>query len=114
MAGAARRDEANGMAALESKLREAGLIPKGTSARLIPLAGGVSSDIWRVETGGSPFVVKRALPKLRVAADWYAPVARNGAEVGWLRIAKRVVPGAAPDVLLHDPAAGLFAMNYFP
>ncbi len=42
-----------------------------------PLTGGVSSDIWRIDTAAGPICAKRALPKLRVAADWRAPIERN-------------------------------------
>jgi hypothetical protein len=42
-----------------------------------PLTGGVSSDIWCIETEKGFVCAKRALSKLRVAADWYAPVERN-------------------------------------
>lgn len=103
-----------GIPELEGKLRAAKLIPLGAQAHFTPLTGGVASDIWKVETGGTPFVVKRALPKLRVAADWHAPISRNKSEAGWLRVAKRIAPDAAPDVLFHDPDAGMFAMNFFP
>jgi aminoglycoside phosphotransferase (APT) family kinase protein len=80
--------------------------------RFAPLAGGVSSDIVRVESAGGPFVVKRALAKLKVAADWRAPVERNRYEVLWLEAAGAVVPEAVPRVLGHDPAHGLFAMEW--
>jgi 5-methylthioribose kinase len=49
---------------------------------------------------------------LRVARDWRAPVSRNASEVDWLRTAGRIVPGAVPEVLAHDPGAGVFAMEY--
>ena len=42
-----------------------------------PLAGGVSSDIWRVDLARGPVCIKRALPRLKVAAVWEAPVERN-------------------------------------
>ena len=38
-----------------------------------PLTGGVSSDIWLVETTRQRLCIKRALPALRVAAEWQAP-----------------------------------------
>lgn len=79
---------------------------------LEPLAGGVSSDIWHVEDGGRVFVVKRALGKLRVAADWRAPVERNRYEVEWMREASAIAPDAVPAILGDDPAAGLFAMAW--
>ena len=95
-------------------LARCGLVPLGATPRLTALTGGVASDIWKVDIGERTIVVKRALPKLRVAADWRAPVSRNASEADWLRIARRVVPGAVPEVLMQDVASGLFAMTYFP
>jgi 5-methylthioribose kinase len=83
-------------------------------ARARPLAGGVSSDIYRVDLGGRTLCVKRALPKLKVAADWRAPVERNAFEAQWLRVAGSIVPGAVPRVLAEDPAEGAFAMDWLP
>src|SRR5437773_1553640 len=48
------------------------LVSRGTSARFERLPGGVSSDIWLVHAEGISFCVKRALPRLRVAAAWRA------------------------------------------
>ena len=76
------------------------------------LSGGVSSDIWRVETDGHYFCVKRALAKLKVKADWFAPIERNLFEVAWLQVANEVDPGSAPLVLAHDAAAMVCAMVY--
>lgn len=78
------------------------------------LDGGVSSDIYRVEAGKTTFCVKRALPKLKVAADWRAPVERNRYEVDWMRVAGAIVPGAVPRILAEDRAAGAFAMAWLP
>lgn len=93
-------------------LRRLGLIRADERPVVTPLTGGVSSDIMRVDAGGRSFVVKRALPKLRVAADWQAPVERNLYEVAWLREAARAVPGSAPAILADDARAGLFAMDF--
>jgi aminoglycoside phosphotransferase (APT) family kinase protein len=93
-------------------LIRAGLISSQEGVRLEPLAGGVSSDIWKVEGGSGAFVVKRALAKLKVAQDWHVPVSRNASEVAWLKTAREIVPDAAPAVLAHDAEAGLFAMEY--
>jgi aminoglycoside phosphotransferase (APT) family kinase protein len=79
-----------------------------------PLSGGVSSDIYRVDADGLTFCVKRALPKLKVAADWRAPVERNRYEVGWMRTAAGIVPDSVPGILGEDPAAGAFAMAWLP
>jgi len=100
--------------AIAALLRRGGLVPAGIEPIFVPLTGGVASDIWRVDAGQRSFAVKRALPKLRVAADWRAPVSRNAAEADWLRIAARLVPGCVPEILFHDPASGLFAMDFLP
>jgi len=89
-----------------------GLRQDGGPLRYEKLAGGVSSDIWRVDLPSGPICIKRALPKLRVETDWFAPVERNAYEVGWFDTAAGVVPDAVPDLLGHDPQAGLFAMAF--
>jgi aminoglycoside phosphotransferase (APT) family kinase protein len=93
-------------------LRGAGLIASAEEARFEALAGGVSSDIWKVETAGRIFCVKRARARLKVAADWQAPVERNRYEVAWYRIAHGIVPGAVPEILHHDESGMLCAMSY--
>jgi aminoglycoside phosphotransferase (APT) family kinase protein len=90
-------------------LHRAGL---GTPTSMEPLSGGVSSDIWRVELPGAKVCVKRALPRLRVAQVWEAPIERNRYERQWMQTAGQAVPGSAPRVLAWDDAAGLFAMEY--
>jgi len=79
-----------------------------------PLPGGVSSDIYRVELADATYCVKRALPKLKVAADWRVPVSRNRYEIAWMRVAAGIVPGAAPRILAEDEDAGAFAMEWLP
>lgn len=78
------------------------------------LTGGVSSDIWRIDLPSGPICIKRALPKLRVSADWRAPVERNMYEARWIRVASQVAPHAAPTLLGQDEAAGTLAMEYLP
>ncbi len=78
------------------------------------LTGGVSSDIWRIDAAAGPICVKRALAKLRVAADWQAPVERNLYEARWMQRANAAVPGAAPALLGQDEAGGVLAMTFLP
>jgi len=85
--------------------------PAATGERL---TGGVSSDIWRIDLPNGAICVKRALAKLRVAADWRAPVDRNRYEARWMQQANAAVPGAAPALLGQDEATGLLAMQYLP
>jgi 5-methylthioribose kinase len=93
-------------------LIRSGLIPSAEATRFEPLGGGVSSDILKVESPWGMLVVKKALPKLRVAQDWRVPTSRNASEVAWLQAAREIVPNAVPKILAHDAEAGLFAMEY--
>jgi hypothetical protein len=92
------------------------LLRPGEAFRAETLPGGVSSDILRIDLPGrSPalsFRFKRALAKLKVAADWRAPVERNHAEAEWLRVAGELVPQAVPRILGEDTQSGAFAMEY--
>jgi 5-methylthioribose kinase len=90
-----------------------GLIRAGEQFTLDRLSGGVSCDVYKVETKRHPpIVVKRALPKLRVALDWRAPPERALTEVAWLNLAASINPCWAPKVLGEDRARHLFAMEY--
>jgi fructosamine-3-kinase len=95
-------------------LARLGLLAPGEVPRFARLTGGVSSDIWRVDLARGPVCVKRALPKLRVAADWRAPIARNAYEAAWMRHAAAIVPDAVPTLLGQDAAAGVLVMAYLP
>ena len=79
-----------------------------------PLTGGVSSDIWCIETENGLVCAKRALSKLRVAADWRAPVERNLYEARWLQVAHLASAGCAPKLLGHHAELGVLVMRYLP
>jgi aminoglycoside phosphotransferase (APT) family kinase protein len=95
-------------------LRRMRLLPPGASATGERLTGGVSSDIWRIDLPGGPICAKRALARLRVAADWQAPVERNRYEARWMQRANAAVPGAAPTLLGSDEPSGTLAMQFLP
>lgn len=80
--------------------------------RAVPLAGGVSSGIYRVDLRSGSYCVKQALPKLKVAKDWTVPVERVFAEIGYLRAVEPVVPGHVPRVLGQDDATKSFVMPF--
>jgi 5-methylthioribose kinase len=106
--------EIDRLAQLSDSLRTLGLVAEGEVPRFLPLAGGVSSDILVAEVGGRRFCLKRALPRLKVAALWEAPVERNAAEAAWLRTVGNWLPDNVPRLLGEDPAQGMFAMEYLP
>jgi aminoglycoside phosphotransferase (APT) family kinase protein len=97
-----------------ASLRRLGLLEQDGTPPGRALTGGVSSDIWLVELPGGPACVKRALERLKVAAEWRAPVSRNLYEARWMRHARAAVPASAPAVLAQDEAAGVLVMEYLP
>ena len=81
-------------------------------ARLEPLTGGVSSEIYHVTDGARQFVVKRALAKLNVAAEWYADTSRNVMEQAYLGYVGRVLPLAVPKLIHASVEDDYFAMEF--
>ncbi|MEO8312883.1 MAG: aminoglycoside phosphotransferase family protein [Caldimonas sp.] len=109
---AARTDRADVPPEFARALVELGLAGEGERLVGAPLAGGVSSDIWRIDTANGPVCAKRALAKLRVAADWRAPVDRNRYEARWLEVANAAQPGAAPRLLGQHAELGVVVMTW--
>jgi aminoglycoside phosphotransferase (APT) family kinase protein len=91
-------------------LRELGLGDNPVAAR--PLTGGVSSDIWLIESSGQRLCIKRALPALRVAADWRAPVERSTYEYAWMKRADAIAPHSVPPLLGRSANGAMFAMAF--
>jgi tRNA A-37 threonylcarbamoyl transferase component Bud32 len=99
--------------AFAEALRELGLAAGGP-LHGVPLAGGVSSDIWRIDLPDGAVCAKRALAKLRVAADWQAPIERNRYEARWMQVANAALAGCAPRLLGQHPRLGVLVMAYLP
>ena len=92
-------------------IEELGLGARHEITRVVPFTGGVASDIARVDLGERRYCVKFALARLRVAAEWTAPVRRNRAEFAWLRFAGATSPGAAPRTFGRSDRLGGFVME---
>lgn len=76
------------------------------------LPGGVASDVKIVHGPNGPVVVKQALGKLKVAADWRSDPARSAVEVAALRVAAELIgQDAVPRVIDVDPVANAFSMT---
>ena len=93
-------------------LEELGLINSDVPISVTALTGGVASDIAHVQVGSQDYCVKFALPKLRVKADWYAPVERNLAEYRWLETYAQIDPEGAIPLYGHSPSQNGFVMGY--
>jgi 5-methylthioribose kinase len=76
------------------------------------LGGGVSNTVILAETPNERFVVKQALPQLRVKDEWLADRGRIFRERDALVDAARLLPrGWVPEVLWSDEPNYLFAMQ---
>jgi len=100
--------------AVRDSLCRLGLLDGDERPAMAALTGGVSSHIWRVETRQGPVCVKQAVPRLKVAAHWEAPLSRSHSEADWLRVAGAIVPGRVPELLAEDPARCLIVLRYLP
>jgi 5-methylthioribose kinase len=102
--------------ALQLYLRQQGHLRAGQTVSLEKLAGGVSNRTVRVGwPDGHGWVLKQALAKLRVQADWFSDPERIGVEARALRWLQRLAPpGTTPAFVFEDPGNHLLAMEAIP
>ncbi len=77
------------------------------------ITDGVSSDIWHVKTSKHEYCIKRALAKLAVKEDWFAPIDRSNFEVKYFHYCKNIEPNSFPKILGHDKNNFILAMEWF-
>ncbi len=89
--------------------------PLSESATVRALPGGVSNTVLYVADGDRRFVVKQALPRLRVQDEWLADRSRIRRERDALLAAAKLLPaGCVPRILWSDDENFLYAMEAFP
>lgn len=101
-------------AALQSALQRMALARPGQALHVQNLTGGVSSNVMKVSVDGRSFCLKQALPKLKVAKEWTAPIDRVFSEIDWMLTVAPIVPDAVPGILGVDRETGCFAMEFLP
>jgi len=80
-----------------------GLCQADESPVIETLAGGISNLVVRVRTQKGTWIVKQALPRLRVKDEWLAARTRIFAETACLRLIRdRIQNRPAPAVVLED------------
>ena len=79
-------------------LLDKGLVAAGEPFSVHYLPGGVSCETVRVRTGAKEFVIKQALPKLRVKEDWFSDIRRIFTEKDCLSVYYRLVPKSTPEL----------------
>ena len=88
--------------------------PLSAHATVRELGGGVSNTVLYVTDRERRFVLKQALPQLRVKDEWLADRSRIRRERdALLASAKLLPPGWVPHVLWSDDANYLYAMEAF-
>lgn len=102
--------------ALIDYLRQTERIAATEAPQVRVLAGGVSNRTVLVEREtGEAWVLKQALPKLRVPVDWFSDPARVHREALGLRwLAKLTPPGVIPGLIFEDHEHHLLAMEAVP
>jgi 5-methylthioribose kinase len=105
-------DLANDHEAIKRILRDLGLAQKEDAITVKALTGGVSSNIFHLTTQQAQYCLKQALPQLKVAKQWLAPVDRVFAEIAWLQTAATIAPDAIPKILGIDQTSKSFVMQY--
>lgn len=103
-------------AQLAGYLRGRGHVGPRDAIHALTLSGGVSNKAVRVALpDGQSWVVKQALPKLRVQADWFSDPARISREALGLRWYAELAPaGAVPGLIFQDLDVHVLAMRAVP
>ena len=77
-----------------------------------PLEGGVASDVRVVDTPDGPLVVKKALAKLKVAAEWFSDPSRSMIEVAAIEAFGSLGgKDTVPEIVWVRPDENCFAMR---
>ncbi len=101
---------------LVEHLRARGYIGSDEKPSIHSLPGGVSNRTFLVRRPhGESWVLKQALPQLRVPTAWFSSPSRNHAEAMALRwLPKLAPPDTIPGLVFEDPEHHLLAMLSVP
>jgi 5-methylthioribose kinase len=102
--------------ALAAYLKETGRAGRNEKLVIRPLAGGVSNrTVWVERSGGEAWVLKQALPRLRVAVEWFSDPARIEREAAGLQWLEKLAPeGTITPLVFEDRAHHLLCMKAVP
>ena len=103
-------------AALRDYLTVRGCAKPGETVLFKNLQGGVSNRTVKVAwADGRSWVLKQALPKLRVSVDWFSSPERIGVEAKALRCLNQLAPpGTTPAFVFEDMPNYLMGMEAVP
>jgi len=93
-------------------LKQEGLIKENDDAKVEHLSGGVSCRVWKIYVNNDRWVIKQALEKLDVKADWFSDVERIHREHEAMKQLELVIPNCNIPKILHvDYVKHIYLMN---
>lgn len=93
----------------------AGVVDPNEDLIVEALKGGVSSQVWKISSVEKRFVLKQALAKLNVQADWYSDVERIEREEEAMRFLLPLLPESTiPKIVFEDAEEHLYVMTCAP
>jgi 5-methylthioribose kinase len=95
-------------------LEQAQRITQGEQPKVTVLQGGVSNKTVLLEREAEAWVIKQALPKLRVEVDWYSDPSRIHREALGLRYLSQLLPEHVPQFIFEDVDNHILAMSAVP
>lgn len=106
--------DVNNFLKLKRYLLERNIASSDSSLLIEPLAGGVSNSVLKISCDKGEFVLKQALPKLKVKSEWLSDVERTNIEKKALKFLERILPGVTPKLIYEDEANFLLIMECAP
>ncbi len=95
-------------------LIEQGIVAKDQKISIEVLTGGVSNTVMAITTGEEKWVLKQALPALKVAEKWEADQRRAVVEADALKLFHDLSPNQVPKLVFVDPVGFVLIMERAP
>ena len=86
---------------VKAYLIQEGIINREDEALVEHLSGGVSCRVWKISVNNNRWVIKQALEKLDVKADWFSDVERIHREHEVMKQLELIIPGCNVPRILH-------------
>lgn len=106
--------DVNNFILLKEYLTNRNIIGNNSSVSIEPMSGGISNSVLKIISGKDQFVLKQALPRLRVNSEWFSDVARSNVEKQALKFLPQIIPGITPKLIYEDESNYLFIMECAP
>lgn len=106
--------DVNNFGTLKKYLVERKIVGSAPSVFIESLSGGISNSVIKIISDKGRFVLKQALPKLKVSTEWISGIERSNTEKNALKFLTKIIPGVVPDLVYEDEDNYLFIMTCVP